>query len=95
MLYTSPCDDPLHADYLNRQYKMADFASDARNAISTVCAPYFGTEFGKLLAYALKDGQQEAVDICDALGIGEKEMACLIDDDNWFDEVIYDIYKSR
>lgn len=90
-MYLSPCDSSTYQDQIKHQQAMMKYSMKARDAISTICSPYFGNEFGKLLAYGLKDGAKEAESICQSLGIGEREMAALIEDKEWFDEVIYDL----
>lgn len=90
-MYMSPCDVPSYVDAINHQKEMQKSCHQAIDAISTMCSPYFGIEFGRLLAYGLKDGVEEAELICRAIGIGEREMAALIDDKEWFDQVVYDL----
>lgn len=88
-MYMSPCDSSSYRDEIAYQMVMDKYSTKAMNAIGAVCSPYFGVEFGKLLAYGLKEGSEEAELICQNLGIGEKEMAALICDKEWFSEAIY------
>lgn len=90
-MYMSPCDSPSYCDELAHAQAMDKYSMKARTAISTICSPYFGKEFGTLLAYGLKDGMEEAESICQTLGVGELEMAALIEDKEWFNEVAYDL----
>lgn len=90
-MYLSPCDSPSYRDQLAYERVMNKYSNKALDAISTICSPFFGVQFGKLLAYGLKEGSEEAQMICQTLGIGEKEMATLINDKEWFNEAIYDL----
>lgn len=88
-MYMSPCDMPSYADHLKLQMAMDKDSMKAREALSTICAPFFISEFAPLLAEGLRNGLNEADIICNSIGIGEREIAALIDDEKWFCEIVY------
>jgi len=87
----SPCDVPSYASDLKLQMAMDKDSMKAREALSTVCSSFFVSEFGPILAEALRNGMDEAEIICRSIGIGEREMAALVADEEWFCEVVYDL----
>ena len=86
MLHSSPCDSRSYADELLRERTVDSLTIDAYRKMGTVVSAYFAPEFTKILAYALRDGWEEAEIICNSLGLEAKHMACLINDDEWLDE---------
>lgn len=90
-MYMSPCDMPSYAAGIKLQIAMDKDSMKAREALSTICAPFFISEFGPILAEALRNGMDEADVICRSIGIGEREVAALIDDEKWFCEIVYDL----
>jgi len=86
MLATSPCDDRCYASELRRESYMDKLAVEAYNKLNGAVNYYFAPEFGRMLAQSLKEGSEDAATICQSLDLSEKHMACLINDDKWFDE---------